>query len=205
MLLTLWLRLTGGETRCPRGRFFASLAAAYALFLALLPPFTHSLLRVGQHEALAPWSPWSDCLFIAGMVLGSLALLLAFLPMPPLALLGEEGSMAVAYRQLQGKGNAAVELLQPVGLNWVLFALCTLALLACAAVIFGLAWRRLADTGRSPLFLLLGLTYVLAFGSDGLAAGALGAHMLGPLWLAILFCQRSRERQEFAIFREPEA
>ncbi len=204
-LLPIWLALTGGESGCPRLRFFFSIAVAYALFHALLPSFAHSLVLVSQNAALAPFAPYSDCLMIAGMVLGGLAVLLAFMPLPPLALVALAGSEALASElclHFQGKAPLAAELMQPLWLNWAQFLLCTLVLLFCAAAIFGLAWRRLRDAGRSPLFLLLGLTYALAVDSNGHAADASGICFLGPLWLVILFCSPTCARRKFAIFRQ---
>ena len=195
----LWLALTGGEQGCPRLRFLLSIAAAYLLFLVLLPLFTHNALQLAQVEILS--NPYADCMLIAGLVGAALALLLAFFPLAPLVLPAAEHLGYEVYRLLQDKPIAQVELTEP-GLCWASFFLSALALLFCSAVTFGLAWRRLTDAGRSPLFLLLGLSYPLAWGSQGLVADAAsGAYLLGPVWLIILFLQRSRERKTFAIFR----
>ncbi len=200
-LLSLWLHLTGGEQGCPRGRFALTLLAAYGLYHLLLPGFVRCALAIEQQELPETGGYLLGLLVIAAVVVVFVSLLLIFLPLSPLALLGIEASLIHAWQQIQGGAPpaAAPETLWPY---WLGFLLGAPALFLVSSVAFGASWRRLKDAGRSPLFLLLGLTYVLGFGYDGsYAAESAGLYLLGPLWLIILYSQRSRMQKGFAIFR----
>ncbi len=200
-LLSLWLQLTGGEQGCPRGRFALTLLAAYAAYHLLLPEFVHSLITLRLH-GMTELSPLPcNLLLIAGGALALVGLLLAFLPLSPMALLGGSQTFHELYELLQGNaaGTAAPELLWP---SWLGLILGAPALLLAGAVALGAAWRRLKDAGRSPLFLLLGATYLLGFDYNGsYAAEAAGLYLLGPLWLIILYSGASRSGQGFVLFR----
>ncbi len=204
-LLPCWLQLTGGDQGCPRGRFALTMLAAYSLYHLLLPGFFHCATTLGQHGLPEHFS-FSALLLILGALMALVSLLLAFLPLSPLALLGVEASLVEAWRLLQAPGHPATPLPEALWPYWLgLFAAAPVLLLA-GAVAFGAAWRRLRDAGRSPLLLLLGLTYVLGFGYSGTySAEASGLYLLGPLWLIILFSQPSRVQEGFAIFRTPPA
>ncbi len=199
-LLPYWLHLTGGEQNCPRWRFALTMLAAYGLYHLLMPRFMLCALTLLQHGHSSSFS-FGALILLIGIVLALVSLLLAFLPLSPLALLGVEVSLVAAYRLLQGNAPAtpAPDSLWPY---WLGITLSAPLLLLAGAVAFCAAWRRLRDAGRSPLFLLLGLTYLLGFGYDGrFAAEASGLYLLGPLWLIILYSQPSEGHRMFEIFR----
>ncbi len=201
MLLSIWLQLTGGEQGCSRRRFALTMLMAYGLYYLVLPRFAHCCVCVETSGQLGAFPLFTSAVFILVMVLAALSLLLAFLPFSPLALLGNEHTFYDTYQMIQGKSVSVADLPAEMWLYWVGFILGALAMLLAGSVVFGAAWRRLKDAGRSPLYLLLGLTYLLGFDSGGYSVEAAGVYLLGPLWLIILFSQPSRKRAEFAIFR----
>ncbi len=199
-LSTYWLILTGGERSCPRGRFALTLLAAYGLYHLLLPQFVHCFVVLEQQGAGK--NLLSAILILAVLALAALSLLLAFLPLSPLALLGLEGTLRSAYLQTQSAAAASTPAPDTLWLYGLGLFLGAPALLLLSAVVLGSAWRRLKDAGRSPLFLLLGLTYLLGFGYDGsYSAESAGLYLLGPLWLIILYAQPSAPAPRFEIFR----
>ncbi len=200
-LLPYWLRLTGGEQSCPRGRFALTMLAAYGLFHLLMQKFMHCALTLLQH-APASTTNLGALILILGIALALVGLLLAFLPLSPLALLGLEVTLVEGYRLVQGGGSPTSPAPDALWPCWLGFTLAAPTLLLAGAVAFGSAWRRLRDAGHSPLFLLLGLTYLLGFGYDGsYAAESAGLYLLGPLWLIILYSQPGEGGKLFEIFR----
>ncbi len=202
--VTLWLRLTGGEAACPRARFALTMLVAYATYHLLLPRFIHCLVTIRQHGMPDDGIAFIPGAFlILGLACAALSLLLAFLPLSPLALLGVEVTLFDAYRLIQGPAAPAATAETP-WLSWLGLILGAPTLLLAGAVAFCAAWRRLKDAGRSPLFLLLGLTYLLGFDNSGsYSAEAAGIYLLGPLWLIILYSQPGKGRNTFALFRTP--
>ncbi len=210
-LLSSWLHLTGGEQQCPRGRFALTILAAYGTYHLLLPWALHCFIALNPQSLTAelslPASLFALLGAAAGILLTLVSLLLAFLPLSPLALLGFEDHLSKGYALLQGGAlPSAAALSDTLWLCWLGFLLSSGVLLLAGSVAFGAAWRRLKDAGRSPLFLLLGLTYVLGFDNSGsYAAEASGIYLLGPLWLIILYSQPSRRHRGFTLFRTPPA
>ncbi len=202
-LMTNWLRLTGGEGNCPRGRFALTMLAAYGAYHLLLPMFMHCAITLGQQGLPGQFSAAGLLLILMSLPV-LVSMLMAFLPLSPMALLGVEGTLAEAYALVQGAGSAASPVPGALWPCWLGVLLGAPILLLAGAVAFGAAWRRLKDAGRSPLFLLLGLTYVLGFSYEGsYSAEASGLYLLGPLWLIILYSQPSQAAESFAIFRTP--
>ncbi len=209
-LLPCWLKLTGGEQQCARGRFALTMLVAYGVYHLALPRVIHCAVVLSQHGLNGELALPGALLALPAAVLATLltlvSLLLAFLPLSPLALLGFEDNLLRGYELLQGAATPhlpAPEALWPYWLGGLIGAA---VLLLAGAVAFGAAWRRLRDAGRSPLFLLLGLSYLLGFGYDGsYSAEASGLYLLGPLWLIILYSQPSREPRGFELFRTPPA
>ncbi len=199
-LLSLWLRLTGGEQQCPRGRFALTLLVAYGLYHLQLPEFIHCFVVLELHGP--SFGLFTGTLILLGVILAALGMFLAFLPLAPLALLGAGASLHAAYRMMQDSATPAAHAPEVLWPYWVGFLCGGPVLLLAGSLAFCAAWRRLKDAGRSPLFLLLGLTYVLGIGYNGsYAAGSAGIYLLGPLWLIILYSQPGKKREEFAIFR----
>ncbi len=202
IFLSIWLRLTGGEQSCPRWRFALTMLVAYGLYHLLLQPFVQAAITLGQHGMPGGFTLPGSLVLISGLVLALVGLLLAFLPLSPLALLGVELILAEGYALLQGASAPATPVPPALWPYWVGFLAGAMVLLLAGSVAFGAAWRRLKDTGRSPLFLLLGLTYLLGFDNSGTySAETAGVYLLGPLWLIILYSQPGKERAPFALFR----
>ncbi len=205
LLLSFWLELTGGASGCRRRRFALSMLIAYGLHHLLLPGVIECGIMLRQHGISGEFSlPGNVGLFI-GILMSIISLLLSYLPLSPLALLGGERALMEAYEAAQGAAvpaTAAPEALWPY---WLGFLFGSLALLAAGSVAFGAAWRRLRDAGRSPFYLLLGLTYLLGIDTSGAyAAESAGIFLLGPLWLIILYSQPGKKRTDFALFRNPD-
>ncbi len=199
-LFILWLRLTGGEHHCPRGRFALTMLVAYGLYHMLLPEFIHCFVMLELHGS--EFSLVSGSLLLLGLILAALGLLLVFLPLSPLALLGVESTLHECYEVTKGAAAATATVPEALWPYWCGFLCGAPVLLLAAAVALGAAWRRLQDAGRSPLFLLLGLTYLLGFDYSGsYAAESAGIYLLGPLWLIILYSQSGRKQEGFPIFR----
>ncbi len=209
-LLSFWLRLTGGEQHCPRGRFALTMLAAYAIYHLLLSRFIHCFITLNLHGMPSGLNNLADAAAILGAILGILmafvSLLLAFLPLSPVALLGFEDNLFKGYELLQGIASPSSPAPDSLWPSWLGFILGAALLLLAGSAAFTAAWRRLKDAGRSPLFLLLGLTYLMGFGYDGsYAAESAGLYLLGPLWLIILYSQPSQGSQGFELFRTPPA
>ncbi len=197
-LQQIWLCLTGGEQGCPRGRFALTMLVAYGLYHLSLPLFVHCYTTLEIHTSI----PLLGSLIImAGALLAFVGILLAFLPFAPLALLGSELVFYNAYRLMKDSPEPTSAAPEALWLYWLGFIVASLSLLLAGSVAFGSAWRRLKDTGCSPFYLLLGLTYLLGLGSSGFVADAAGIYLLGPLWLIILFSQPGRPRAAFELFR----
>ncbi len=181
---------------------------AYGAYHLLFPRFIHCFITLNLHGQPIGFSSPADVLAILGAIVGTLmafvSVLLAFLPLSPLALLGFEDSMYKGYELLQGAAAPSTPAPETLWPYWFGFLFCAIALLLVGAIVFGAAWRRLKDAGRSPLFLLLGLTYLLGFDNSGsYSAEAAGIYLLGPLWLIILYSQPSKKEKGFALFRTP--
>ncbi len=203
-LLSLWLNLTGGELSCRRRRFALTMLVACGLHHLLLPGVVACGVTLRLHGLPGDIPFLSYAGIFIGLLASLVSILLAFLPFSPLALLGTERSLMEAYNAAVGSAAAATNAPEHLWLYWLGFLLGALTLLATGSVAFGAAWRRLKDAGRSPLFLLLGLTYVLGIDTSGsYAAESAGIFLLGPLWLIILYSQPGKNREDFALFRDP--
>ncbi len=201
-LLSFWLRLTGGEQACPRGRFALTMLAACGCYHLLFPHFVHCFTTLSQHGLPEEFAHPCTFLALAGLAVAMVSLLLVAVPLSPLALLGVEVSLYEAFRLLQGASPTPTPAPDALWPYWAGFLLGSLALLLAGSIALGCAWRRLKDAGRSPLFMLLGLTCLLGFDDKGsFSAESAGLYLLGPLWLIILYIQPSRRHGRFTIFR----
>ncbi len=202
-LSDIWLALTGGEMHCRRGRFALTMLIAYGLHHLLLPGVVACGVTLKLHGLPGDVAALSYAGLFAGLLASAISMLMAFLPFSPLALLGTERQLMEAYRVAVGSAASATEAPPALWPYWLGFLAGSLVLLLVGGVAFGAAWRRLKDAGRSPLFLLLGLTYLLGFNADGsYSAEAAGLYLLGPLWLIILYSQPSKRKDDFPLFRE---